>query len=216
MQREREEDFYEQTGMGRSTMSCGQMAKNQQITTRSSRRTQQHSFTIRKDSSIFEAARQYVKGNESGSSVMIPHVCNNVNAFGAGFASAVAKEYYEVKANFHLLGRSSKMGQVQYVTVHTDPKYQYKIIFANMIAQNGIYHQERNLRPLNYAALTHCMMDVKMTMKKMMYNEDQTKFKILAPKFGSGLAGGNWDFISDLIDDCWSEFGVEVFLQKKN
>ena len=202
--------------MGRSTMSCRQMAKSKQITTRTNRRTKNHSFIIRKDMDIFKAAKEYVTGKESGSSVMIPHVCNNVNAFGAGFASAVAKEYYEVKANFHLLGRSSKMGQVQYVTVHTDSKYQYKIIFANMIAQKGIYNPEKNIRPLNYAALTHCMMDVKMTMKRMMYNEDQTKFRIMAPKFGSGLAGGNWDFISDLIDDCWLEFGVEVFLQKKN
>lgn len=199
--------------MGRSTMSCRQMEKSKQIT--KNKRIGGHSFSIQKNSDIFQAAKQAVTAKEHGTSVMIPHVCNNVNAFGAGFASAVAKEYYEVKANFHLLGRSSKMGQVQYVTVYTEPKYQYKIVFANMIAQNRIYHPENNTRPLNYAALTHCMMDVKMTMKSMMYNEDQTKFKIMAPKFGSGLAGGNWEFISDLIDDCWSEFGVEVFLQKK-
>ena len=90
------------------------MEKSKQIT--KNRRTIVHSFSIQKNSNIFEAAKQAVTGKEHGTSVMIPHVCNNVNAFGAGFASAVAEEYYEVKANFHLLGRSSKMGQVQYVT----------------------------------------------------------------------------------------------------
>ena len=200
--------------MGRSTMSCRQMVQNRKISKNHTRLKPQHSFVVEKSADIFEAAQSAVAGKEYGTSIMIPHVCNNVNEFGAGFASAVAKKYYEVKANFHLLGRSAKMGQVQYVTVYTEPKYQYKIIFANMIAQNRIYHPENNLRPLNYAALTYCMMDVKMTIKKMMYNEDQTKFKIFAPKFGSGLAGGNWDFIADLIDDCWSEFGVSVFLGK--
>ena len=200
--------------MGRSTMSCRQMVQNRKITRNHTRHKANHSFVVEKSADIFEAAQSAVAGKEYGTSVMIPHVCNNVNAFGAGFASAVAKKYYEVKANFHLMGRSAKMGTVQYVTVYTEPKYQYKIIFANMIAQNRIYHPENNLRPLNYGALTYCMMDVKSKIKHMMYNEDQTKFKIFAPKFGSGLAGGNWDFIADLIDDCWSEFGVTVFLGK--
>jgi hypothetical protein len=45
----------------------------------------------------------------------------------------------------------------------------------------------------------------------------QEKVEIHCPKFGSGLAGGNWDFISNLIEDIWSKYHVTVYnYNKKN
>jgi hypothetical protein len=35
--------------------------------------------------------------------------------------------------------------------------------------------------------------------------------QIHAPKFGCGLAGGNWNFIQDLITDIWKNIQVFVY-----
>jgi len=34
--------------------------------------------------------------------------------------------------------------------------------------------------------------------------------QIICPAFGSGLAGGSWAFIEQLIHDCWIRLGIPV------
>jgi hypothetical protein len=40
------------------------------------------------------------------------------------------------------------------------------------------------------------------------------KVQIHAPKFGSGLAGGNWAFIQELIKDIWNNYSVFIYHNK--
>jgi len=152
-------------------------------------------------SNIFEVTKSLVWSKHLGSTIIIPHVCNNIGLFGAGFASAVSKSYPIVATNFELLGRKTKLGYVQYVSVMKDPEYLHELIFANMIAQNGTISQ-KNPRPLNYEALVKCMVEV----RQYAQNLDKEKIQIHCPKFGSGLAGGEWDFIEKLIEDIWSNY----------
>lgn len=159
---------------------------------------------------LFNAIKICANGGNYGSSVIIPHVCNNINSFGAGFASAVAKNYPQVKQNFHLLGNQAVLGHCQFVPVYKDKKFNHQIIFANMIAQNGIV-SSNNPRPLNYYALGRCMANVASYIKQNFDNE--TKVQIHAPKFGSGLAGGNWNFISELITDLWSHIPTFIYVR---
>jgi len=35
--------------------------------------------------------------------------------------------------------------------------------------------------------------------------------QIHAPLFGSGLAGGNWDFIEELINEIWDGYDITVW-----
>lgn len=151
-----------------------------------------------------------VKGENYGCSVIVPHVCNNINLFGAGFAAAVANNYPIVKENFHMLGSQAALGHCQFVPVYKDKKYNHQIIFANMIAQNGVLSPGNN-RPLNYYALGRCMSSVASYVKQ---NFDQdAKIQIHAPKFGSGLAGGNWSFIAELIKDLWSSIPTFIYVR---
>jgi hypothetical protein len=80
-----------------------------------------------------------------------------------------------------------------------------------MIAQNGIKNP-RNPRPLNYLALTKAMNNLSqyIHMNTGFINKTEN-IEIHAPKFGSGLAGGNWNFISDLIEDIWGKFFVTIY-----
>jgi hypothetical protein len=167
--------------------------------------------TIKNGIDIFNQALNCINAQHNGNSVIIPHVCNNINSYAAGFAAQVADRFPVAKENFHLLGKTAKLGQVQHILVAQNKNYGHRLYISNMIAQNGIKSQS-NSRPINYAALCYCMNDVKNFVQKLQKEEEIPKVQIHSPKFGSGLAGGNWDFISDLIEDIWSNIEVYVYL----
>ena len=163
---------------------------------------------------IFEAVTKRAVAKNQGSTIILPHVCNNIDLFGAGFAAEIAKHYPEVKSNYHLLGKNflkSNLGHAQFIDVFVDKQYGHKITIVNMIAQNGIKSSSNN-RPLNYAALCKSMITIsrhiQMNTGFLSKNE---RVEIHAPKFGSGLAGGNWNFISDLIHDIWNKYPVFIY-----
>lgn len=165
-----------------------------------------------KNKNIFDCIQSRVSVKDNSSTVLVPHVCNNVNAFGAGFAAQVADKFPTVKMNFHLLGNTAKLGQVQYVSVDKNSVHKNEIIFANMIAQNKLISRS-NPRPLNYGALVYAMNDIRSYIHRLKQsNSDIDKVEIHAPKFGAGLAGGNWSFIVDLIHDIWSGLPVYIYV----
>ena len=163
------------------------------------------SNVITVDGDIFSLTKERIHAGRYGSSVIIPHVCNNVGAFGAGFAGAVRNTYPEVATNFELLGRP-RLGYVQFIPVLREPSYEYRLVFANMIAQNKTISQA-NPRPLNYEALVTCMANVRESVLKSGFD----KVEFHCPKFGSGLAGGDWSLIELLIEDIWKDFKVVVY-----
>jgi hypothetical protein len=158
---------------------------------------------------IFNLSKNRISEKFSGCTVIIPHICNNIGVFGSGFCNAVRNAYPVVASNYELLGSKIKLGYVQYVKVAEDSAYKHELIFANMIAQNGVISRNNN-RPLNYEALVKCMSNVRDTINSL----DKEKIEIHCPKFGSGLAGGNWVFIEQLIEDMWSNYTVCVYINK--
>jgi len=169
-------------------------------------------FTTVKGNTIESAVSRITNGGINNHTIIIPHVCNNVDLFGAGFAKALGDKFPLVKENFHLLGRpDAKLGKVQFVTAIEDNQRKNKVVVANMIAQNGII-SNKNKRPINYAALVYCMVDVRKFYTNLYANSEETCVEIHAPKFGSGLAGGDWNFISELINDIWHDVGVYVYI----
>lgn len=158
---------------------------------------------------IFDYIKSYIHQGNNGFSVIVPHICNNINLFGAGFASAVARHYPIVKENYHLLGNKNTLGYVQFVEAEKSPVYGHKLIFANMIAQNGVINPS-NSKPLSYFALTQCMSSVSSFVRKT-FDLTDNKAQIHCPKFGCGLAGGNWSLIEELIADIWANQTVFVY-----
>jgi len=163
---------------------------------------------------LFEMVRDRVTTGNEGATVFVPHVCNNIDLFGAGFAAQVATKYPIVKENYHLLGKSflkTNLGYSQIVKVYENDKYRHKLCFVNMIGQNGI-KSGTNIRPLNYLALVKSMNSLSQYIHTNTgFLNKSEKIEIHCPKFGSGLAGGNWDFIIDLIEDIWGKFFVTVY-----
>lgn len=161
---------------------------------------------------LFQSVANHIHVGHNGTSIIVPHVCNNVDSFGAGFAAGVAKYYPIVKENYHMLGSyflKNNLGYTQFVEVAKNNTYGHKLVFANMIAQNGIISKS-NPRPLNYYALVKSMVSIKSYAQQNFSREDHP-VQIHAPKFGSGLAGGEWKFIEELIKDVWDNIPTFIY-----
>lgn len=144
----------------------------------------------------------YVKGDlfaavKDKSNIIIPHICNDIGAWGAGFVLPLAKHFPQTREKYLGL-KSLRLGATQIVRVDEDAV----IYVGNMIAQHSV-GLENGRPPIRYAALAKCMDQV----------TELAKFQhcsIHAPMFGSGLAGGNWDLISTLIEEIWCDQGISV------
>lgn len=142
---------------------------------------------------------------------IVPHVVSNSGKFSSGFAAAVEKNYPIVKANYEMLS-TYKLGENQFIKI--DAGNRRSIIFVNMIAQNS--NARRGKRQLNYLSLVKCMALISTYIRNNYSEIDSNKVEIHAPKFGCGFAGGNWNFISDLIDDVWGDYTTYVYTPKRD
>ena len=146
------------------------------------------------------------KPKHNNKNIIIPHVCNDKGGWGAGFVVALSKRWPEPEERYRREFRSGKnkyLGNVHFVHVE-DSNYPVNIYVANMIAQEGTISRE-NKKPLKYRALANCMDEVK-------YSALKINAEIHAPRFGSALAGGNWSFIEELIQEIWIENNINVYV----
>ena len=139
-----------------------------------------------------DATKPTVEGNK-----FIAHVCNNKGGWGAGFVLAISDMWEEPEEEYRFLIKSKnfKLGDTQLVNVDEE------IIVANMIAQDG-FKSPTNPTPLDYEALKSCLLFVG-DMAKMNYAT------VHMPKIGCGLAGGKWETVEKIIEECIS---VDVFV----
>jgi hypothetical protein len=134
----------------------------------------------------------YVKGDATspvGPGVkLLCHIVNNRGAWGAGFVLALSKKWKEPELIYRMSPKL-KLGDVQIISVED------KIIVVNMIAQTLLRVPNHfNKIPLDYDALRKCLMAV---------NKIAVEYKLTVhgPRFGSGLAGGNWKVIEGMINE---------------
>jgi hypothetical protein len=151
--------------------------------------------------------------------VVIPHICNNIRdgrVWGAGFTGALDKAFgdgprtaYQTMAKESRLGLMNRLGEICVCNVNDENK----IFVVNMIAQEGV-RSGFNPRPIRYWSLMNCMQGVREFVGSL-YGDSiaaspQINVVIHAPKFGSELAGGNWDFIKELIEEIWVDNSIDV------
>lgn len=166
------------------------------------------------------AELRWIKGDitkpqaKEGVHIVIPHVCNNVGAYGAGVAKAIAKKWpaakeeYEEQINNFKAWQSESMDRILGLVIWEDVEENIKV--ANMIAQKGLI-SKRNLCPLKYLALAKSMETVCEQIREMK-TDDHIICEIHCPRFGSLRAGGDWEFIEKLIQEIWVDNGIDVFV----
>jgi len=144
--------------------------------------------------------------------VYLPHVCNDIGGWGAGVVLAISRKWKNPERlyRFYMDTRSKgkeRLGETVFA------KCDGKVVVCNMIAQHD-YKDDANSRPLKYDALVKCMVDVATEILRhkgeYLFSTEAPKFVIHCPKFGSDLAGGDWNFILALIEDIWLEAGIDV------
>ena len=134
--------------------------------------------------------------------IVVPHVCNNQKLMKSGFALGVIKKYPIVE----LANKSTELGETEFVYVEPH------VIIANMISQYKTIREVK--KPIRYKALIECMTTISNRIKELkLFSKNAVE--IWTCKFGSKRAGGNWDFIVELIDELWSDMPVTVFEYKE-
>jgi hypothetical protein len=131
---------------------------------------------------------------------IVCHVCNDIGKWGSGFVVPLGRKYPSTKITYLAAKDNLTLGKTQFV-----PLLDGKLIVANMIAQHGI-RKENNKIPLQYDALEKCMLEVADYCKKY------PDVRILAPKFGSDRAGGDWGKIENIIKKTWTDIDVTIFI----
>jgi O-acetyl-ADP-ribose deacetylase (regulator of RNase III) len=124
----------------------------------------------------------------------IIHVSNDVHAWGSGFVLAISKKWKMPEYYFRAT-KSLNLGDIQAVIVEKD------ITVINMIGQHGVgIDLVTHIPPIRYDAIRECL-------KKVNVLALEFNATIHAPRFGSGLAGGDWNVIEQIIND---EITVDV------
>lgn len=159
---------------------------------------------------------EYVEGdlfgpiaeNKDPNPIIIPHIVNSLGAWGKGFVVPLGRAYPTSRQNYmswfngtlqkvNATGRFG-LGQTQFVNIDD------KVFVANMVAQSL-----GGPRPLFYNHLSRCM-DAVTAFVKERNDAREHAARIICPAFGSGLAGGDWSFIEQLIQDCWLQNNIPV------
>lgn len=158
---------------------------------------------------LFEGIRKV----SQDTTVVIPHICNDIGVAGSGFVIPLFKMFPQALmeyASTYQLGRNSYHW--------TSPDKPCGII-VNMVAQHGISSKstgpdsEINKKPIRYESLVYCMKDMigHLRCANSINQHLRDIVEIHCPKFGSLRAGGNWDFIKELIEEIWVDYKVVVY-----
>lgn len=133
----------------------------------------------------------YVQGDatspQANGMKIIPHICNDIGAWGAGFVMAISNKWSKPEEAYR--GMSSYiLGDVQFVMVEPD------LIIANIIGQHDIGIKPNGEIPLRYDAVKQGLLSVNEFAKGL-------NATVHMPRIGCGLAGGDWNKIEEIIKD---------------
>lgn len=154
-------------------------------------------------------------------SIFIPHVVNAGNLIGSGVAKVLFTKWPQVKSkyhewfdgnNLHCSGKAI-LGNIQFVRVDDNFKNQFVV---NMIGQDypgghtfNINGKEIYLPPVRYKSLEKCMLHVAESIYKAK-EKTGAKYRIIAPWFSCGLAGGDRKTTLELINRIWIDNEIDV------
>lgn len=126
---------------------------------------------------------------EQGEFDVIVHGCNCFSTFGAGIALQIKNKYpiaYQADRQTPS-GDKSKLGKFSLAAI-INPNNKTRQYIVNAYTQ---YHYGRDKVNVDYDALRNCFKAIKLQFSGL---------RIGFPAIGAGLAGGDWNIISEIID----------------
>lgn len=154
----------------------------------------------------------YVKGDATDpageGSRFIIHVCNNLGLWGAGFVLALSRRWPQPEEAYYAMEQEEdgyRLGKIQIVKVEEN------LWVVNMIGQHGVGRKrEKSLPPIRYKAIREALRQVAFYADSVSYKGPYKSVSIHCPKFGAGLAGGDWSVIEQLLKEELVEKGLNV------
>lgn len=134
---------------------------------------------------------------------VIIHGCNCFNTMGAGIAAQIRKFYPEAyKADLATVkGDRNKLGSFTYAVAKNS---EIPRIIINLYSQYN-YGIVNGKAPIDYLALEKGSIAIKLFLKNMSEPlMGKLNPKIGLPRIGAGLAGGNWNTISNILNKVWT------------
>jgi len=143
-------------------------------------------------------AVQYGKGRK-----IIAHVCNDAGRWGKGFVMAISGKWPDAARMYrqwHKAGvkEGFALGAVQLIEVAPS------LTLANMIGQNGIKTGSKG-PPVRYNAIGEALM-------ALGAHAVSKGASIHMPRIGTGLAGGEWHKIENLLRTMLERHSVHVYV----
>ncbi len=125
-------------------------------------------------------------------------------AWGAGFVMALSARWQEPEWSYRALTAEYSPnpippGLVRFVRVEHD------IQVANIIGQNGVGPRLNGKPPVNYQALLDGLLKVESVAA-------HKGASVHMPRIGCGLAGGQWEFVRQLVGVGLCAFDIPVFV----
>lgn len=163
---------------------------------------------------------QYLRGDATAPNLdpdrngLIIHICNTRGGWGRGFVVAVSKRWPQPEAAYRQWFHQKywdeqpfELGQIQAVRVAPN------LMVVNLIAQEGYGRNNQQLHqsaepnstpPIRYMALESCLAKVAGLAK-------QQDASVHAPRLGSGLSGGSWSKIEEILERILAGLSITIY-----
>ena len=153
----------------------------------------------------------YVKGDATAPAGEGPrfiiHCCNDLGLWGAGFVLAISRRWPEPEEAYYALGKTC--GGYNLGNAHA-VKVEENLWVVNMLGQSGVGRRGDAQPPIRYKAIRRALKDVAEMAFTPAYRGPCKSVAIHAPRFGAGLAGGDWSVIEKLIEEELVSHGLSV------
>jgi O-acetyl-ADP-ribose deacetylase (regulator of RNase III) len=136
---------------------------------------------------------------------IIAHGCNCFHRMKSGIAKQIVEKYPmaamadEMNTEF---GDPSKLGNITFCEYYEESIKSFRYII-NCYTQYR-YGREEGVVYADYDAIRECMYKLKSLAK-------EHNCKLGIPKIGAGLAKGDWNIISKIIEDIFSDYDIYVY-----
>lgn len=130
--------------------------------------------------------------------LFVAHICNDWGVWGAGVSGPIGEMWPSAK-NEYLTRRVRILGTVQFVPQDS------QLTVVNMISQKGVRRWGQVRPPIRYDALESCL-------DKLRTEVLLSHGSVHMPKIGSGLAGGRWDVIEEIVNRVLHDVPVFVYI----
>lgn len=135
---------------------------------------------------------KYIKGDITETELRhIAHGVNCQNVMGGGVAKALFEKWPEIKTKYHEYCNWAIKDQIEMLGTVASVILKDKNIY-NLFTQE--YYGYDKKRYVSYSAIVNCF-------QRLVSNKHRFDGPIAIPKIGCGLAGGDWKFVEQLIND---------------